>query len=112
MKWMVIALCAALPGCSLMESRQQQPPDVNGILNSAYQGGSIKAVMAQQGAPLRQMTQGDSTVYSWEQDRLMNFSSAPPARVHCQMDAYVTSQGVVSQIIVNGQMGACSAFLR
>lgn len=100
-----------LSGCSLMESRQQPPPDVNGILSNAYQGGPVTAVMQRYGAPLRQMPVGENVVYSWERDRTMYFDTQPPAHWHCQMDANVNRNGVVTQIGVTGQMGACTEFL-
>lgn len=112
MKWIVFALCAALSGCTLMESQQQPPPDVNAILNSAYQGGPVKMVMDRNGAPLRQMSVQGGMVYSWEQDRTMYSQTLPPAQTHCQMDAYVNSQGIVTEMVANGQMAACTAFLR
>lgn len=112
MKLVIAALCAVLSGCALMESQQQPPPDVNEVLNRAYQGGPVKAVMDRHGAPLRQMATRDGAIYTWEQDRVMYFDTRPPANVHCQMDAYVTPDGTVSEISVNGQNGACVAFLR
>lgn len=101
-----------LSGCSIMESRQPVMPDVNGILNSAYRGSPATMVMQDYGAPLRQMPVGTGAVYSWEKDRTQYFDTMPPANWHCQMDAFADAQGVVTEMVVRGNMGACVAFLR
>lgn len=112
MKGMIVISVLLLSGCSLMESRQAPPPDVSGILNSAYRGGPATMVMQAYGAPLRQMAVGPSTVYSWEKDKTQYFDTMPPAHWHCQMDAYADSSGKVTQMAVSGNMGACVTFLR
>jgi len=112
MKWIAVIGLVVLSGCSIMESRQQPPPDVNGVLNSAYRGGPATMVMQDYGAPLRQMPVGAGTVYSWEKDRTQYFQTMPPANWHCQMDAFANAQGVVTEMVVRGNMGACVAFLR
>ena len=112
MKRIAVIGLALLSGCSLMESRNPPPPDVAGILNSAYQGAPVTMVLRDYGAPLREMAVGGGTVYSWERDHAQYFQTQPPALWHCQMDAYAGPSGTVTQMTVNGNMGACVTFLR
>lgn len=112
MKRFLVIGVLVLSGCSLMESRNPPPPDVNGLLNSAYRGGPVTMVMQDYGAPLRQMAVGSGAVYSWEKDHTQYFQTQPPALWHCQMDAYADLAGTVTQITVRGNMGACVRFLR
>lgn len=108
MKLIIVAFVAgALSACA---TTQQEQVNVQQLVGDRYVGQPILAMNGRYGAPLRKMEMGDDTVYSWEVNRDLVIGGAP-LHLHCQLDAYVTSAGMVRTLGVSGNQGACVSFI-
>lgn len=109
MKWMdgvMLLLVCSLSGC--VSTASDESVNVTQLVGDRFVGGPIQEMTARYGAPLRQMPLSDETVYSWEKSDTLYFDT--PLHVTCQLDAYVTPDGVVRTVGTNGNYGACVRF--
>jgi len=99
-----------LSGCATAPP-EPSPQDLTNAIGSRFAGQPLQTMIERYGAPVRQMPLGDETIYTWVRENTMQFRTLRPTTVHCELDAYVTSAGIIRTIGVNGQGGACPTFM-